>query len=65
MGIVFSLIFHLGTNERKYDSPTEDAKASTSSFTYPPIYRMEWNDWLKEHQFYQVNDIGPVKGGQC
>ena len=54
-GLVFSAIFHIGTKEPRKEGSADQssATAATQSKTHTVI-GMEWKDWFREHQFYQV-----------
>ncbi|XP_060786904.1 major facilitator superfamily domain containing 12b [Neoarius graeffei] len=53
IGVVFSVIFHLGTRERTQHEPEETQPLlSDSSVNSAPL--LQWKHWLTEPSFYQV-----------
>jgi len=63
IGLVFSLLFHIGVKEPVREDGTDPENQSllrsckdASSIEVSTIRRslMSWKDWLKEKQFYQV-----------
>ncbi|ELU08281.1 hypothetical protein CAPTEDRAFT_96409 [Capitella teleta] len=67
MGGLFSLVFHVGTKENARQTfPSaviaaginKDASDSTEVSVVTPQFKfMEWRDWLKQMQFYQIAGI--------
>lgn len=62
IGVLFSIIFHLGVKEKKVAKSVcngtnsysnGDALESVEQSTLQRL-AMSWKCWLKEHQFYQV-----------
>lgn len=58
IGILFSIIFHIGVRERAIENNPESLNDSASMLTIEKSTMkqvvMSWKCWLKEHQFYQV-----------
>ncbi|KAM9848868.1 major facilitator superfamily domain-containing protein 12 [Aulostomus maculatus] len=55
IGTLFSLIFHIGTKEKKSGTVRENRLLTSSPLQEPlpgPVF--EWKNWLKEPSFYQV-----------
>ncbi len=52
IGMFFNVIFHLGTAERVAERHLERRILSS---TRSLVHGMVWQDWFKEHQFYQVS----------
>ena len=50
----FNIIFHVGTKEKKNNLSLERTPSCDKTLR---LDLMSWNDWLKEHQFYQVISI--------
>uniref|UniRef100_T1JDD2 Major facilitator superfamily associated domain-containing protein n=1 Tax=Strigamia maritima TaxID=126957 RepID=T1JDD2_STRMM len=52
IGAVFSLIFHLGVKEPAVE--LHHTFSVNDCLTVSERVRMNWKDWLKEYQFYQI-----------
>ncbi|XP_064608121.1 major facilitator superfamily domain-containing protein 12-like isoform X2 [Liolophura sinensis] len=62
IGLVFVIVFHLGTKERVRENTSINAVggeslAATIERSTENRNKMAWKCWLKEHQFYQVAAI--------
>ncbi|XP_064618686.1 major facilitator superfamily domain-containing protein 12-like [Lineus longissimus] len=59
IGIVFSIIFHVGTREKDHACDSNDNVESTLSFSSSTTRprKMKWKCWFKEPQFYIVGLI--------
>ena len=63
VGLVFSVIFHVGVREKSGEEDTADGQKtlaeSSALITIEQStldkLKMSWKCWLKEHQFYQVH----------
>ncbi|XP_012937909.1 major facilitator superfamily domain-containing protein 12 isoform X2 [Aplysia californica] len=58
LGTVFNVIFYVGTKERRKSSSDQksllDPEQTTIERSTVQKSKMQWKDWLKEHQFYQI-----------
>ncbi|XP_072051519.1 major facilitator superfamily domain-containing protein 12-like [Amphiura filiformis] len=51
VGAFFSIVFHIGTKEKCLDTESDEAAEKRRRSNSEP---MNWTDWLKESQFYQI-----------
>ena len=49
IGLLFSIVFHIGTKEEGDNSTQMEDQ---TSMTHTDV--MKWRDWFREHQFYLV-----------
>ena len=65
VGLLFSIVFHVGVREKPARSATTDNEKSlgessalnTIEKSTLNKLKMSWKCWLKEHQFYQVSRL--------
>lgn len=66
IGMLFSLLFHLGTRETKAGAGEDEEGGKegeqtpllTRSTLSSPSVALQWRHWLREPSFYQVNAVG-------